>query len=103
MKMVIAEMNRINSSSKKYQQWIWNGCNEIAEYNKRLFFDDKFLWRVKTELRRTVREHGMPQIIHTRLRKLPAFRRRHKKLSMSQDRRRKQVELYLRLKRSSIK
>jgi len=103
MKMVIAEMNRINSSSKKYQQWIWKGCNEIAEYNKRLFFDDKFLWRVKTELRRTVREHGMPQLIHTRLRKLPGFRPRHKKLSMNQKRRRKQIELYLKLKNSSMK
>ena len=55
MDMVIHEMNRINKSSAKYQNWIWQGCNEIAEYNKRLFFDDKFIWRVKTELRRTVR------------------------------------------------
>jgi len=55
MDMVLGEMNRINSASEKYQNWIWKGCNEIAEYNKRLFFDDKFIWRVKTELRRTVR------------------------------------------------
>jgi len=54
MDMVLGEINRINSSSKKYQQWIWDGCQEIADYNKRLFFDDKFIWRVKTELRRTV-------------------------------------------------
>jgi hypothetical protein len=101
--MVIAEINRINQSSKKYQQWIWNGCNEIAEYNKRLFFHDKFLWRVKTELRRTVREHGMPQLTHRRLRKLGAFRPRYRKLAMNQERRRKMAELYLRLKRSSTK
>ena len=55
MDMVLGEMNRINSSSEKYQRWIWNGCQEIAEHNKRLFFDDKFIWRVKTELRKTVR------------------------------------------------
>lgn len=55
MDMVLQEINRINNSSAKYQTWIWKGCNEIAEYNKRLFFDDKFIWRVKTELRRTVR------------------------------------------------
>ena len=101
--MVIAEINRINRSSKKYQQWIWNGCNEIAAYNKHLFFDDKFLWRVKTELRRTVREQGMPQLTHRRLRKLGAFRPRHRKLAMDQERRRKMAELYLRLKRGSIK
>ena len=101
--MVIAEINRINQSSKKYQQWIWNGCNEIAEYNKRLFFHDKFLWRVKTELRRTVREHGMPQLTHRRLRKLGAFRPRYRKLAMNQERRREMAELYLRLKRRSTK
>ena len=55
MDMVLKEMRRINNASEKYQQWIWNGCAEIAEYNKKLFFDDKFIWRVKTELRRTVR------------------------------------------------
>ncbi len=55
MDMVLTEMNRINSSSAKYQQWIWDGCQQIAEHNKRLFFDDKFIWRVRTELRKTVR------------------------------------------------
>ena len=55
MDMVLREMRRINSSSAKYQKWIWDGCNEIAEHNKKLFFDDKFIWRVKTELRKTVR------------------------------------------------
>ena len=54
MQMVIDEMQRINDSSTKYQQYIWDNCNHIAEYNKRLFFHDKFIWRVKTELRRTV-------------------------------------------------
>lgn len=54
MNMVLAEMRRINNSSEKYQKFIWNGCAEIAAYNKQLFFDDKFLWRVKTELRRNV-------------------------------------------------
>ena len=55
MQMVIDEMQRINNSSTKYQLYIWENCNHIAEYNKHLFFDDKFIWRVKTELRRTVR------------------------------------------------
>ena len=55
MDMVLTEMNRINSSSAKYQQWIWDGCQQITDHNKRLFFDDKFLWRVRTELRKTVR------------------------------------------------
>ena len=54
MDMVLREMRRINNSSEKYQKWIWEGCAEIAEYNKQLFFDDKFIWRVKTELRRNV-------------------------------------------------
>lgn len=55
MGMVLAEMDRINNSSAKYQQWIWDGCAKIADHNKQLFFDDKFIWRVKTELRKTVR------------------------------------------------
>jgi hypothetical protein len=55
MDMVLKEMRRINNSSAKYQQWIWDGCQQIADYNKSLFFDDKFIWRVKTELRKTVR------------------------------------------------
>jgi hypothetical protein len=54
MNMVLAEMRRINNSSEKYQKFIWDGCAEIAAYNKQLFFDDKFIWRVKTELRRNV-------------------------------------------------
>jgi len=55
MDMVLREMRRINNASEKYQKWIWDGCQEIADYNKRLFFDDKFMWRVKTELLRNVR------------------------------------------------
>ena len=55
MNAVLAEMRRINNSSEKYQKYIWDGCAEIAAYNKQLFFDDKFLWSVKTELRRNVR------------------------------------------------
>jgi hypothetical protein len=54
MDMVLREMRRINNSSEKYQKYIWDGCAEIAAYNKQLFFDDKFMWRVKTELRRNV-------------------------------------------------
>ena len=54
MDKVLAEMHRINNSSDKYQKFIWDGCAEIAAYNKQLFFDDKFIWRVKTELRRNV-------------------------------------------------
>jgi hypothetical protein len=59
MDMVLAEMHRINNSSDKYQKFIWDGCAEIAAYNKQLFFDDKFIWRVKTELRRNV--HSIQQ------------------------------------------
>ena len=54
MDKVLAEMHRINNASEKYQKFIWDGCAEVAAYNKQLFFDDKFLWRVKTELRRNV-------------------------------------------------
>jgi len=54
MNKVLAEMRRITNSSEKYQKFIWDGCAEIAAYNKQLFFDDKFIWRVKTELRRNV-------------------------------------------------
>ncbi len=54
MNAVLKEMDRINNSSEKYQKFIWDGCAEIAAYNKQLFFDDKFIWRVKTELRRNV-------------------------------------------------
>ena len=59
MDKVLAEMHRINNSSDKYQKFIWDGCAEIAAYNKQLFFDDKFIWRVKTELRRNV--HAIQQ------------------------------------------
>jgi hypothetical protein len=54
MDMVLREMRRINNASEKYQKWIWDGCAEIAAHNKQLFFNDKFMWRVKTELRRNV-------------------------------------------------
>jgi len=54
MDMVLREMRRINNASEKYQKWIWDGCAEIAAHNKQLFFDEKFMWRVKTELRRNV-------------------------------------------------
>ena len=102
MDMVLKEMRRINTAGEKYQKWIWNGCQEIADYNKRLFFDDKFIWRVKTELRRTVREHGMPTLTHKRLRKISAMMSREYRLDMDQDKRRKRVELYLRLKRGVV-
>jgi hypothetical protein len=102
MDMVLREMRRINSSSEKYQKWIWDGCQEVAEYNKKLFFDDKFLWRVKTELRRNVRASGMPKLTHKRLRKLSVMKSRERRHTMDQVKRRKRVELYLRLKRTSI-
>ena len=102
MAMVIAEIDRIDTSSEKYQQWIWNGCQEIADYNKRLFFDDKFIRRVKTELQRTVREHGMPTLTHKRLRKISAMMSREYRLSMDQTKRRRRAELYLKLKSSSV-
>tara|TARA_B110000503_G_scaffold140740_1_gene232404 strand:- start:7116 stop:8198 length:1083 start_codon:yes stop_codon:yes gene_type:complete len=54
MDKVLAEMHRINNSSDKYQKFIWEGCAEIAAYNKQLFFDDKFLCLLKTELTRNV-------------------------------------------------
>ena len=102
MDMVLREMRRINNSSDKYRRWIWNGCQEIADYNKRLFFDDKFIWRVKTELRRNVRELGMPKLTHKRLRKLSAMMSREYRHKMDQDKRRKRVELYLQLKREIV-
>jgi len=102
MDMVLREMRRINNSSAKYQKWIWDGCQEIADYNKRLFFDDKFIWRVKTELRRNVRELGMPKLTHKRLRKLSAMMSREYRHKMDQDKRRKRVELYLQLKRGVV-
>lgn len=102
MDMVLREMRRINSSSEKYQRWIWNGCQEIADFNKRLFFDDKFMLRVKTELRRNVRALGMPKLTHKRLRKLSATMSREYRHTMDQDKRRKRVELYLQLKRGIV-
>ena len=54
MDKVLAEMHRINNSSETHQKFIWNGCAEIAAYNKQLFFDDKFIWHVQTELKRNV-------------------------------------------------
>jgi len=62
MDKVLAEMHRINSSSEKYQKFIWDGCAEIASYNKQLFFDDKFIWRVKTELIRNV--HAVSEFLY---------------------------------------
>jgi len=103
MQMVLDEMRRINSSSEKYQRWIWAGCKEIADFNKRLFFDDKFIWRVKTELRRNVRTIGMPKLSHKLIRKLSVMKSRKRRHTMDQVTRRKRVELYLNLKRSSIK
>lgn len=103
MQMVLNEMRRINSATEKYQRWIWNGCEEIANYNKQLFFDDKFIWRVKTELRRTVREHGMPTLSHKLVRKLILMNCKIRGRTRDQVTRRKRVELYLRLKRGSIK
>jgi hypothetical protein len=102
MDMVLREMRRINNSSEKYQKYIWNGCAEIAAYNKQLFFDDKFVWRVKTELRRNVRALGMPKLTHKRVRILSAMKSRERRHTMDQLTRRKRVELYLRLKRTSI-
>ena len=102
MDMVLREMRRINSESEKYQKWIWEGCAEIAEYNKQLFFDDKFLWRVKTELRRNVR--NLPQVIvdYKRLRRLHTLQGRKRRLEMNQVTRSDRVKLYLKLKSVSI-
>ena len=102
MDMLLSEMNRINSSSKKYQQWIWKGCQEIADYNKRLFFDDKFLWRVKTELRRNVHTIPLSKLTHHIVRRLQTSKTRKEKLEMNQEERVKTIQLYLRLKRASI-
>tara|TARA_B100001057_G_scaffold64716_1_gene58453 strand:- start:400 stop:1575 length:1176 start_codon:yes stop_codon:yes gene_type:complete len=102
MQMVLNEMRRINSSSEKYQRWIWNGCQEIADFNKSLFFDDKFLWRVKTELRRNVRAPGMPKLSHKLIRTLSVMKSRERRHTMNQVKRRKRVELYLRLKRGIV-
>ena len=102
MQMVVDEMHRINGASTKYQRWIWDGCQEIADYNKKLFFNDKFMWRVKTELRRNVRDLGMPKLSHKLIRKLSAMKSRERRHTMDQVKRRRRVELYLRLKRGMV-
>ncbi len=102
MQMVLNEMRRINKASEKYQRWIWDGCQEIAIYNKHLFFDDKFIWRVKTELRRNVRALGMPTLSHKLIRILSVMKSRERRHTMDQLTRRKRVELYLRLKRGIV-
>jgi len=100
--MLLNEINRINSSSEKYQKWIWKGCQEIADYNKRLFFDDKFMWRVKTELRRNVNTIPLSKLTHHIVRRLQTSKTRKEKLEMNQEERVKTIQLYLRLKRTSI-
>jgi len=102
MDMVLREMRRINSESEKYQKWIWEGCAEVAEYNKQLFFDDKFMWRVKTELRRNVNTIPLSKLTHQRVRKLQTIKSRKEKLEMNQEERIKTIQLYLRLKRASV-
>ena len=102
MDMVLREMRRINSEIEKYQKWIWEGCAEIAEYNKQLFFNDKFLWRVKTELRRNVNTIPLAKLTHRRVRKLQTIKNRKQKLEMNQEERIKTIQLYLRLKRASV-
>ena len=54
MHMVLKEMYRINSLSNEEQTNIWKECNLIAEYNKQLFFNDRFLSTVKSELQKNV-------------------------------------------------
>ena len=102
MDMVLREMRRINGTSEKYQKWIWKGCAKIAEYNKQLFFNDKFIWRVKTELRRNVNTIPLSKLTHQIVRKLQTVKSRKEKLDMNQEERIKTIQLYLRLKRASI-
>ena len=54
MHMVLKEMQRINSLSTVEQTNLWKECNLIADYNKQLFFNDRFLANVKAELQRNV-------------------------------------------------
>ena len=54
MDMVLKEMQRINSLSNEEQTDIWKECNSIAEYNKQLFFNNKFISSVKAELQKNV-------------------------------------------------
>jgi hypothetical protein len=54
MDMVLKEMQRINSLSNEEQTDIWKECNSIAEYNKQLFFNNKFISSVKAELQNNV-------------------------------------------------
>ncbi len=102
MDMVLREMRRINNSSEKYQKYIWDGCAEIAAYNKQLFFDDKFLWRVKTELRRNVQNLPQVTVDYKRLRRLHTLQGRKRRLEMNQVTRSDRVKLYLKLKSVSI-
>ena len=102
MHKILQEMNRINNSSKKYQEYIWKGCQEIADYNKKLFFSDKFLWRVKTELRKNVRTLPESKIDYRRIRKLHVGYGRKYRLDLDTQTRRDRVEQYLKLKSTSI-
>jgi len=54
MHMVLKEMQRINSLSNEEQTNIWKECNSVAEYNKQIFFNDRFLANVKAELQKNV-------------------------------------------------
>ena len=54
MEMVLGEMHRINKASLKDQNHIWNSCRKIAQHNKRLFFNEKFISSIKAELTNAV-------------------------------------------------
>jgi hypothetical protein len=102
MDMVLREMRRINNSSEKYQKWIWDGCKVIADYNRDLFFSEKFLWRVKTELRRNVNMLPESQVDYKKIRKMHISNGPEHRLSLKDKTRRDRVETYLKLKSAVI-
>ena len=102
MHKIIQEIKRINNSTKKHQEYIWKGCQEIAEYNKSLFFDDKFLLHVKTELQNNVRTLPKSKVDFRRIRKMHIGYGQKYRLGLKPQTRRDRVELYLKLKSASI-
>ena len=102
MHMILQEMNRINLSSKKHQEYIWKGCQEIASHNKSLFFNDKFLWHIKTELQKNVRTLPNSKVDFRRIRQMHVGYGREYRLGLKPQTRRDRVERYLKLKSASV-
>jgi hypothetical protein len=51
---IVAEMKRISNLSPENKNYLVEYCNRIAEYNKSIFFSDKFLNTVLKELKQNI-------------------------------------------------